>query len=151
MLEKNFTKNVPSAFLDYFAKADSPLSRVQIIALVLALDSTGELRYALCSSWFKTAPDPQAVVDLLALSSNTQNFEAFSVEAARFLANHTWEANINQLSQIANHKEALARALAYSKLDPSIPAEREVLRKRVGLEPVERLKSELKQRMLENE
>lgn len=130
---------------------DESLSRAQIVSLVSALDVTGEATFAFLEKWFETNPAPESVLKLLLATAEIGPFDAFDIEAARYLKRHgDWKANENELKVLANHPEPLARGLAYSRADLKIAAERSILEERLGIESATSLKKFLKEKLGKN-
>ena len=122
----------------------STLTRVQTISLVLALKSEEEEKGAYVGTWFSTEPDPETVLELLLIAKQFPANHPFAVHAARYLISHEWNVSIEKLKQLALHTEKLARILAYSKLDTTLPDHRKLLEQLSVIEPDAKVRKELK-------
>lgn len=110
------------------------LTREQTISLVAALQTDSKMQVPFIAQWFALKPDPDTVVLILVARSNTDSSDIFNLEAARYLRRAEWKAPVELLKLLAVHPEPLARVLAYGKLDPNDPAQREILKKRLSIE-----------------
>lgn len=134
--------------ISFLAGAQSRLNRLQNVSLVFALktaDSSGDP--ALISTWLKSQPDPQTVLGLLLARRNIEKDDVFNLEAARYLAVQDYDISLEQLKELAGHREALARALAISRLDSSKPDEAAILRDMAVVEPNERIRNQIKEKI----
>jgi len=113
------------------------LTREQTISLVAALRTDSKMQVPFIAQWFALKPDPDTVVLILLARSNTDSSDIFNLEAARYLRRAEWKAPVELLKLLAVHPEPLARVLAYGKLDPSDPVQREILKKRLSVEKEE--------------
>lgn len=129
---------------------DHSLSRTQVVGLMSALHAKGEVAYTLVSRWFKTDPDPSAVATVLITRGDSQeDLDPFSVEAARYLMGRIAEVPLDlpRIRKLLVHKEPLARAFAYMKLDPKKPEERQILQDMSVVEPNARMRKEITDRL----
>jgi hypothetical protein len=109
-------------------------TREQTISLVAALQTDSKMQVPFIAQWFALKPDSDTVVLILVARSNTDSSDIFNLEAARYLRRAEWKAPVELLKLLAVHPEPLARVLAYGKLDPNDPAQREILKKRLSIE-----------------
>ena len=65
------------------------------------------------------------------------------------MAGQDWEVSVAELEALVSHPEPLARALAYSRLDPKVPEEARILRDRARKEPSEKIRAELLKKLSE--
>ncbi len=134
MLQKKvFTQGSEKLLLTLSSDANA-LSREQTIALLAALKADPSTRGQFVTKWFELQPNPDTVVLLLVARSHADSADLFNLEAARYLRRNTWRAPLTLLELLANHPEPLARVLAYGKLNVAVPAERELLKKRLSAE-----------------
>ncbi len=128
--------------LAFLGGGENQLSRLQVVSLLLSFKLEGDGAYAFLSRWFGSTPepDPQTVLELL-IERNRE--DPFSVEAARYLVSKDWSASLVQIQRLVRHPEPMARALAYSRLDPSVPAEAALLKEGVKSEPNTKIRDEI--------
>lgn len=134
----------------YLAGNDHSLGRTQVIGLMSALKAKGEAAFTFVSRWFKTNPDPAAVAAVLIMrADNQEDLDPFSVEAARYLMARIEEVPLDlpRVRKLLVHKEPLARAFAYMKLDPKKPDERQILQDMSVIEPNARMRKEITDRL----
>lgn len=147
LLKENLNQAGIKNTIDSIAKVDGGLTRLQIVALMHALTLEGESKFTFVAKWFETKPDPFRVLELLLARNDVAGVDAFDVEAARYLNRSVWQVSDAVLAQLANHTEPLARALAYSKLDPQVSTQRKILDQRINSEQNPRLKEQLRQKL----
>ncbi|MDZ4785180.1 MAG: hypothetical protein SGJ02_03785 [bacterium] len=114
---------------------ESNLTRTQVISLISALSFKGQDRKGYISIWFGTNPESSAVIKLLLARSTTDKNDFFNLEASRYLANKDWKVDFETLKKLSVHLEPVARALAYSKMDPEDSEQRKFMRKMASIEP----------------
>jgi hypothetical protein len=134
MLQKKvFTQGSEKLLLTLSSDANA-LSREQTIALLAALRADPATRGQFLTKWFDLRPNSDTVVLLLVARSHADSADLFNLEAARYLRRNTWRAPFTLLELLANHPEPLARVLAYGKLNVTVPAERDLLKRRLSAE-----------------
>lgn len=114
---------------------DNGLTRSQMVTLLSALFYTGEGSKRFILEWFHSQPDPQTVLNLLMVRNTRELSDFFNLQAARYLANKEWQADFGTLKQMSVHHEPVARALAYSKMDPTKREHLLFLRRMSNIEP----------------
>ncbi len=122
------------ALLTTLASEANGLTREQTISLVAALQASAAMQPPFVAQWFALKPNPDTVVLILAARAYADSSDIFNLEAARYLRRTEWKAPVELLRLLASHPEPLARVLAYGKLDPSIPEQREILKQRLSSE-----------------
>lgn len=132
-----------AATVSLLAGEGNRLKRLQTIALLSALRLERGAADAFIAEWFKTEPDPITVVDLLLVRRTVSKGDPFNLSAARYLARETWQVSVAKLEALMRHPELLARALAYARLDVSDPVQAELLRSMLAIEPNERIKERM--------
>jgi len=136
------------AVIELLASNDSQLTRGQVLALVAFLMLKGEAGTPYVNKWFSTEPDPSSVAALLSeRGAVTAKLDPFTARAVNYLKDRKWTISDARLAKMAQNQEPLVRVLAYSSLDPAIPAQREILAKRLTVEPVARLKGEISHKL----
>jgi tRNA A-37 threonylcarbamoyl transferase component Bud32 len=124
------------------------LNREEVLSLVSSLAIDGDALHVFIDQWFQTQPAPNAVFALLLSLSGRMPFEAFNIPAARYLREHDeWSVTEGQLYALAGHPEPLARALAYTRADLDVPAQRAILERRHGLETSQSLRRLLESKL----
>ncbi len=121
--------------LKVIEESNQKLTRSQIVTLVSALAYKGQYSRSYISLWFASNPDPQVTLDLLMARNRLDTNDFFNLEASRYLADKDWDASFNTLKQMSVHLEQVARALAYSKMDPTDKEQLKFLRKMSNIEP----------------
>jgi len=134
VLVESFFKPHDADFFKLLAEEHNGLTRDQNLALVSALSLPSEKRAPFISAWFETNPVPNTVVLILLARSHADNADLLNLEAARYLRKHEWAASPDILKVMVRHPEALARSMAYSKLNPTVPEERALLQESLGKE-----------------
>jgi hypothetical protein len=122
--------------LELLPSSNNKLSREQKITLISTLSYQGEHSKKFTLEWFKTNPDPEAVLDILLARNKKELTDFFNLQSAHYLAGKKWNAELSKLKQLAVHHEQVARALAYARLDPSNKEQLSFLRKMSNIEPV---------------
>lgn len=135
------------ATIDFLLSEQSLLTRSQTITLVAALTGKTEQQYKVLSDWLKTGPDPGVLVNLLIIRSNIEPTDPFNVTVARHLSKVGWSGDLSQLKKLTMHSEPLVRALAYSLLSVEKQAELNLLKDMVKVEPDQRLRQQLQERL----
>lgn len=120
------------ALLATLASEANGLTREQTISLVAALQTSASMQPTFVAQWFALKPDPDAVVLILAARAYADSSDIYNLEAARYLRRTEWSAPLELLRLLASHPEPLARVLAYGKLDPNVPEQREILKQRLS-------------------
>ncbi|RIL09120.1 MAG: hypothetical protein DCC75_07300 [Proteobacteria bacterium] len=143
LLTKKLGSKEYSHTLKFLGSEKNRLTRFQTVSLVAALRLKSENAMSFVSKWFESKPDPQAVFDLLIARSSLPRSDHFNLQAARYLSDKAWSATVEDLRTLSTHPEALARALAYSRLDPTDPQEKAILQGAAAKEPSERIRQEL--------
>ncbi len=138
------------ATVKYLTGNETHLTRTQAISLMLALRLKGDSGDAFVSSWFQTAPDPQAVLGVLLARSDAPKSDGFNLQAARFLISKDLKIELEDLKKLVNHPESLARALAYAKLNPSLPEHAALLKELGQNETSPRLRNEINKKLGEH-
>jgi len=133
--------------LAYLASHENNLSRDHVVALLMALLASEDTSFGFIQQWFETDPDPLSVLQLLIARSTFEELDYFSVEASRYLKDAEWESTSENLAGLIGHPEALARSIAYARLDPRVAEERALLEQMIRLEPVERIRIELERKL----
>lgn len=141
-----------SDLLKVLGSEQNQLTRSQGVLLLSALQLAlkqpkSDATFSFFARWFETQPDPLTVVALLVATSKNPQLAVFSIDGARYLTEKNWQATLDQLRTLSGHSEPLARALAYSRLDPAVPEEAQVLQAATKREQVPRLKQELLQKL----
>ncbi len=151
-LVKNFDAPQVDETLQFIAGDEHRLTRPQIVLLVSALilgqrEPQNPSVGSFLSTWFRTNPDPQSVLVLLtsrrAIESPASGPDPFNIEATRYLSTRNWDASIAQLRALVFHREKLARAMAYSRMDAAISEERALLEEAVRSEDDVRLRTQI--------
>jgi hypothetical protein len=139
----------PRSLLKVLTLEANKISATQSAGLLLALHVKPESQVTFLAKWFQTEPSLDMVVDLLINTKAEGSLESLHLEAARYLARHINELNLSlsQLGLLASHPEPLARALAYRKLRPSVPEERAILENSNTVEPSERMRQQIAERL----
>lgn len=136
-----------SQTLAFLTSKANGFSRTQTILLLAALRLQGENGHPFIAKWFGTKPDPHAVLAILLSRNAVQKLDVFNVEAARYLASNEWSASIDELRRLSVHPEALARTLAYAKLNPAVPEEMAILSNMAKVEPNARIRAQIQERL----
>lgn len=131
----------------FLTKDSNQLGRFQTVALIASFKLDPDSYYTFLTRWFEGNPEPSSVLRLLLARSNITGIDPLNFQAATYLKRTQWEATLNELTTLSQHPEGLARALAYSKLDPANPNEREVLREALKKEPNDSFRDELARRL----
>lgn len=129
--------------LSFLASDRNQLTRYQVVSLLSALRLEGESAYSFVARWFDTKPDPQSVMGILLERRAVPKLDPFNVEASRYLTTQQWQLALSDLELLAGHEEALARALAYSRLNPAVPEEARILKTAALREPSDKIRAEL--------
>lgn len=137
--------------VEVLSSSSHQFNRIQVVALLSALQIEGDQVMQFMGTWFASNPDPQSVVSLLTESFELQGIDSFSVEAARYLKDKEWQASVYQLRKLARHRDTLARALAYARLNPESPEEAAILKDAARREPSEKLKEKILQKLRDSE
>jgi len=133
--------------LAYLASPENSLSRNHVVALLMALLASEDTSFGFIQQWFETDPDPLSVLQILVARATFEELDYFSVEASRYLKDAEWESTPENLAGLIGHPEALARSIAYARLDPRVAEERALLEQMIRLEPVERIRIELERKL----
>jgi len=149
-LMTNFLGSEHQPTIAFLGGDANQLGRFQTIALLAALKLDADSFYAFLSKWFEAKPDPATILRLLLTRSNSTGIDPLNFQAATYLKRTNWEASLKELSALSQHPEGLARALAYSKLDPAIPNERAILQEALKREPNENFRDEIARRVMEH-
>ena len=72
---------------------------------------------------------------------------AFSGEAVAYLENKELPISLTTLRKLSNHRDVSVRVFAYTRLNVDNAAERELLQSMALLEPVERVRTQLKEQL----
>lgn len=123
------------------------LSRFHVISLVSAMQLNGEAGYALLGSVLETNPDPRAILSILIARSHFERLDPVNVELARYVVRANPMPTIEDLQKLSIHPEPLARAFAYSRLDPDDSKQRELLEAAAVVEPSKRLRKQLDEKL----
>ncbi len=123
------------AVIKVIMSEDNGLTRAQMVTLLSALFYTGEGSKRFVLEWFNSQPDPQTVLNLLMARNSKELSDFFNLQAARYLADKDWQADFSTLKQMSVHHEPVARALAYSKMDPNKREQLLFLRRMSNIEP----------------
>lgn len=126
-----------------FRQKDKLLTREQLIILFELFTLSQEEEYTFLDIWFKTKPEPSLVLKILIARQDIRGLDPFNVEAARYLKDKNWIASLTELKALSLHPEPLARTLAYSRLDPKVPDQAEVLRAMAKVEPNQRIRDQI--------
>lgn len=130
------------------------LNRAQLVAIMmvfLSKENKNNLNYI--RDWFKTEPDPEAVVQLIIARNGTlrghDDLEVFEIEAAIYLSSKVGKFTLRPelIRQLVVHPEQQVRILAYQLLDPTVKAERDILETMADAEPNNRLKVFIRSRL----
>lgn len=135
--------------LGFLSGEKNKLNRYQVVSLLSALQLSGEPAYSFMARWFDTRPEPQSVLGILLARRKVAEGDPFNLEAARYLAAREWQVSLPELDLLADHQEALARALAYSKLDPCEPEELKTLKAAALKESNARIRGEIMRKIEE--
>ena len=125
------------------------LNRSQSIALALALTARGEAAREFIGDWFLTQPEPEAVLALLLAAGASEGMDEFSAAAVHYLEPLEWSFTLDQMEELTQHGAPLARALAYTRLDPRDTAQRRILEAGAAREPRPRLREQVLQKIAE--
>ncbi len=147
ILKKNAYAGPRQAIVDIFAAKDVSPSRSQTVMFLTAFHVPSASANPFLAEWFKTQPEVALVSRLLGATSRLADESYFNIEATRYLMNKDWRGSLAELTTLATHVEALARALAYSELDAAKPEERKILEDAQKSETSPRLKAELEQKL----
>jgi len=147
LLGERFADERSEPMLEFLGSTTNQLRRDHTVSLVLALLSTDEAVFDFLQQWFDTKPDPVSVLQLLISRSSFEDLDYFSVEAARYLKDSEWSASPEQLAGLIGHPEALARSVAYARLNPRVEKERQLLEQMAQVEPIERIRVELERKL----
>lgn len=147
-LKARLGEGVPEGVLGLLSADSANLSRASIISFVGALQLSGDEREALLARWFETRPGVE-IVTALVLAWNTGR-DAFPVIAARYLIENNQDNLSPEIAQkLVLHSETLVRAYAYSKLSPKISEELQLLMSMGQVEPNQRLRTQLAEKISE--
>lgn len=144
--EKFFDKKA-AAMLQFLASTGNHLNRFQVLTLLTALKMQGEASFALVGSLLDTKPSPLSILGLLLARAGYEKLDPINVELARYLTKTNVRLGIEDLQALSAHPEQLARAMAYARLDPSDPKQRQILENAAVVEPSERLRGQVKEKL----
>lgn len=123
--------------LAFLSSEENSLSRLQTVSLASVFKAEGEVGYSMLANVLSSKPNPQAILGLLMARANFAKADAVSLDLARYLGKSQWHATLEQLKELAGHPERYARVLAYTRLNPEVPEEREILESAEKVEPHE--------------
>ncbi|NDC37713.1 MAG: protein kinase family protein [Proteobacteria bacterium] len=149
-LMKNFLGPEHEATIAFLGGDSNQLGRFQTIALVASLKLDPDSFYSFLGRWFEANPDPGSIIRLLLARAQIAGVDTLNFQAASYLKRAKWEASLKDLTALSQHPEGLARALAYSRLDPAIPNERAVLQEALKREPNPNFRDEVARRLRQN-
>lgn|GEM_PF-5548760 len=130
--------------LPVLVASQNSLSRIQVLSLAGALQTTGRDQLLLVHGWLKTQPPPLIVAQLLVARDGKTSTDGFNLEAARYLLqSRTTNLPREILVDLSTHSESMARAYAYGILKPSNPEDRRILEAALSAETNPRLKKQL--------
>ena len=131
----------------FLARDSNQLGRFQTVALIASFKLDPDSYYTFLTRWFEGNPEPTSVLRLLLSRTNVTGIDPLNFQSATYLKRTQWEASLKELTLLSQHPEGLARALAYSKLNPDNPNEKEVLREALKKEPNDSFRDELARRL----
>lgn len=130
--------------LPFLVSPNNTLSRIQVISLAGALQTSGRDQLLLIHGWLKTKPSPLTVAHLLIARDGKESTDGFNLEASRYLLKaRDLKLPREMLIPLANHTEPMARAYAYAALNPTIPDDRRILEAAQSAEKSPRLQKQL--------
>lgn len=144
--EKYFDKKA-AAMLEFLASSSNHLTRFQTSTLLSALKLQGEASYALVGSVLDTKPNPASTLGLLLARASYEKLDPINVELARYVTKSNVILSLENLQALSSHPEQLARAFAYANLDASDPKQRQILENAAVIEPSERLRAQVKEKL----
>lgn len=147
VLIRRFISENYRSLLFVLTSDENKLSRSQMIFLVSALQLPDEEAFAFFARWFNGEPDPDTVFLILLARSRSHKAAPFDIEAARYLIDRQWSASVEELAELVYHPEPLARALAYSRLDPKKPGDLQVLKAQLERESSERMREQIREKL----
>ncbi len=128
----------------------SKLTREQLLALLSSLNAPEKNRHALLAFWFTLRPDPDVVVKIMAANIVGDSDGKFGFESVRYLKDKNVAVPLDVIKKLAEHKEILVRAWAYSKLSSRNIKERILLQEMQSKEPSEKLREQIKLKLDES-
>ena len=143
VLKTKFFSGKMGALLAFLSSSENHLTRNQVISIIPALGLSSKDASAYIGRWFANNPDPQSVLAMLLARSDAPKSDLFNLSAASYLANASWNANLDKLKKLTLHPEPLARTLAYSRLKKSNPKELEILKTMSLAEPDKRIRERI--------
>lgn len=130
--------------LPVLVASQNSLSRIQILSLAGALQTTGRDQLLLVHGWLKTRPPPLIVAQLLVARDGKTSSDGFNLEAARYLLQSKVTTPPREIIvKLSTHSEPVARAYAYGLLSPSNQEDRRILEAAFASETNPRLKKQL--------
>jgi hypothetical protein len=146
-LSKSTLSKDYQSLLLVLASDENRLTRAQGIFLVSALQVPDEEAFAFLARWFSGEPDPDTVFLILLSRSRIAKPAPFDIEGARYLIDRQWQAATEELAELVRHPEPLARALAYSRLDPKRAADLKILKAQLSADSSERMRQQIKDKL----
>lgn len=132
--------------LPVLSAPESGLSRMQLLSLASALQTTGRDQLLLVHSWLKSLPPPPFVAKLLIARDGKGSKDGFNLEAARYLLkSKETQLPREMIIDLSTHTESMARAYAYGKLSAANEDDRRILQAALTTETSPRLKKQLAQ------
>ncbi len=132
--------------LPVLSAPESGLSRMQLLSLAGALQTTGRDQLLLVHSWLKSLPPPPFVAKLLIARDGKGSKDGFNLEAARYLLkSKETQLPREMIIDLSTHSESMARAYAYGKLSAANEDDRRILQAALTTETSPRLKKQLAQ------
>ena len=143
IINAKFYSGKMQKMLEFLASDKNRLSRYQTISILAALSLEGKAASDFYTKWFNSKPEVNSVASLLVIRSDSPANDLFNLTAAQYLKEKPWTASLLVLKKLVMHPEALARALAYAKLDKNKPEELSLLNSMSIAEPNPRLREEI--------
>lgn len=147
VLTKRYVSENYRSLLLVLSSPENKLTRGQMIFLVSALQLPDDEAFAFFSRWFSAEPDPDTVFLILLSRSRTRKAAPFDMGAARYLIDRQWSSSTDELAELVQHPEPLARALAYSRLEPKKPEDLKVLKEQMEKESSDRLRQQVREKL----
>lgn len=145
----NFLGSEYQPTIAFLGGDSNQLGRFATIALISSFKLDPDSYYSFLLKWFEAKPDAGSILRILLARSQVTGVDPLNFQAASYLKRVPWEASLKDLAALIQHPEGLARVLAYSKLDPTIPNERTLLQEALKREPNDNFRDEIARRIRE--
>ncbi|MGI6525180.1 MAG: protein kinase domain-containing protein [Bdellovibrionota bacterium] len=123
-----------------------PLTRKQLVSFVSTIAMKKNLQYRLFEEWFELEPDLNTSLKLL-LARKMFIDDPFNVAVTRYLKDKEWNSSNETLKELVQHKEPLARAMAYARLNPTDSIQLKILLDALKVEPTARLRKQIREKI----